>query len=79
MFLLFIAFIPTKSEMREVSEKFDNDLRIYPEQFVRTCAKYNNGQAATFNPQTYELIDKLEICDGLFGRPKTQVGDDFFN
>ena len=32
--------IPTKQEMLEVSERFDNDLRIYPEQFVRTCAKY---------------------------------------
>ena len=77
--ICYFLFIPTKSDMDEVSGRFDNDLRIYPDQFVRTCAKYNSGQAAPFNRQTYDLVDKLDICDGLFGRPpKRDDGNDFF-
>jgi len=70
-------FTPTKFEMAEIGEKFNNDLRIYPEQFVRTCAKYNGGNEAPFNPQTYELIDRLDICAGLYGRPPNPDVDPF--
>ena len=63
-------FKATENDIQDVNNRFDNDLQIYPEQFIKTCPESNGGIRADFNPQTYEFCDKLDICKGLFGREK---------
>lgn len=63
-------YTPSKEEIIETSQLFNDDLEIRPEFFIKTCPAANKGVAADFNPQTYEICEKLDMCHGEFGMPK---------
>ena len=62
-------FTPNKDDLINVEEAFNNDLEIRPEFFIKTDSRSNHGQKLEYNPQTFEICDKLDICYGNFGMP----------